>query len=174
MPAAGYTDNKRRTKVEAIMVDDDLFVRLRYQKDLDRIEAVRKSGTSVTDRDGNTLLHEAAVLNDCSLAQFLIGAGVSHAINNEQGSSPLHVAVANLNLAVAALLLEAGANSNAFDGKGMSPLLLAISAGAQGDMVRLLLKFGADPALAGPHGFSPVMLATKRNDKGMMNLLSGE
>lgn len=114
------------------------------------------------------------MLNDCNLAQFLIGAGVSHAINNEQGSSPLHVAVANLNLAVAALLLEAGANSNAFDGKGMSPLLLAISAGAQGDMVRLLLKFGADPALAGPHGFSPVMLATKRNDKGMMNLLSGE
>ena len=54
----------------------------------------------------------------------------------------------------------------------MSPLLLAITAGDRGEIIQTLLRSGADPALVGSHGFSPILLAKKRNDRQLVDLLA--
>ena len=100
------------------MVNDDLFVRLRYQKGLDRIEAVKKVDVFATDREQNTFLHEAAVLNDVVLATFLIENSLRLESKNEHGSTPLHYAVGNLHHEWWLFFLREGPIRNELDNRG--------------------------------------------------------
>jgi uncharacterized protein len=153
------------------MVNDDLFVRLRYSRGIDRIAAAREAGYDTVDRDANTLLHEAAVVGDVEFARHLLASGLGASTVNNRGETALHTAIRNGQPEVAAILLESGCDANAADYQGMSPLLVAIVSGDRGDLIRLLRSFGGDPLLAGSHGYSAVDLARKRNDLALLAIL---
>jgi ankyrin repeat protein len=61
---------------------------------------------------------------------------------------------------MAKLLLDHGAAADAQDAHGNTPLSHAVfESRGRGEMIRLLLSFGADKALKNKHGVSPENLA---------------
>ena len=68
-------------------------------------------------------------------------------------------------------LIESRADPNAKDQRGNTPLTLAIVAGGSPELVKLLLKYGADPNLKGTNERSPVLNADKRGSDEIVSIL---
>lgn len=62
------------------------------------------------DRDGNTLLHHAAMKSSCTLSYLLLTRGANLEARNIRGMTPLHLAVLCGAETVANLLLARGAD----------------------------------------------------------------
>jgi cytohesin len=98
-----------------------------------------------TSREGisvnqTTPLRVAVVAGREDLVQALIKAGADVNARENDGSTPLKLAVAGRNLAIVRLLLENKANPNV----SPNPLFTAAQH-PSGEMVKLLLAYGADP-----------------------------
>lgn len=110
--------------------------------------------------DGWTLLHLAVFFGHTPLSGFLIGHGadLDAVSRNPMANTPLHSAVAGRRIAASKLLLEAGAAVNA-QAQNLTPLHLAAHAG-HGQLVELLLAFGADTKVRDAQGHTAAALAT--------------
>jgi len=112
------------------------------------------------DRYGRTPMHEAALVGDIPEMTRLLSAGADPNASDDDGWTPLHVAVQNWHLDVVNALLAAGANVNAQDVHGNTPLSTAVfNSRGRGDLIVVLRRHGADPALQNHHGITPVGLA---------------
>jgi len=84
---------------------------------------------NVTNRDGNTILHEFAM--ECfahpSLFKMLLKQSPNIKLNvqNQNGDSALHLAVGNDNYAITMLLIEAGADTGLVNKNNETPMHLA-------------------------------------------------
>lgn len=64
-------------------------------------------------------------------------------------------------------MLENGTNPDIQDDLGATPLMHAINGGL-GDMVRLLLYYGADVNIEGPNGWFPLLFAVERGEHNIL------
>ena len=137
-----------------------LFDALR-QGDAAKVRAAVISGVDVNsqDRDGNTLLMQAAVYGTVADLDFLLAHGANVNVGNEAGHTPVMRAMPDL--AKIKLLAEHGANINAATVDGTTPLMLAAGIRTDGDVVRYLIAKGANlratdrlgPTRSWPHRF---------------------
>lgn len=151
-------------------------------------------------RGGDTALHEAASNGDAALVRKLLAAGAAADAEGFDGYTPLFsaqndletfelllAAGANLekaggldrlfdstrDIGVGAYLLERGASVEGEGGKrqdGYTPLWSAVT-GGRPEMVRFLLKHGADPSITTASGDSLLDLARQRGDGTIVDLL---
>lgn len=112
------------------------------------------------DDDGRTALIHASIDGNADLVQILVEAGSNVNAQDSLGNSALHYAAQEQKCEVALLLLQAGANVNMTDSYGNTPLWRAVfSTGEQGNMIKLLLLYGADRDRRNKRGKTPFELA---------------
>lgn len=115
---------------------------------------------NMQDKDGNTLLLYAVLDGKSDIAKLLIENGADCNIGDKSNWTPLHHAAQNFNIELANILLESNANVNAKDEYGNTVLWRAAFASqGKGEMIKLLLAFGADPNIKNESGISPLDLA---------------
>lgn len=112
------------------------------------------------DRDGRTLLHQAAFDNDVQAARRLIAEGADVNAQDRAGYTPLHLAAQEYSIDVAAALLEGGARVDVVDKHGNTPLWTAVyNSRGRGQLILLLRDAGADPLHPNMSGRTPFDLA---------------
>ena len=105
-------------------------------------------------------LVEAVIGNNAETIKALLSSGVDVDQQDKIGYTALHYAAQNYLLDIALLLLEHKASVDAKDNYGNTPLFRAVfNSKGRGDMIQLLLRFGADKNLKNNHGVSPLELA---------------
>ena len=122
---------------------------------------------SEADANGFTCLHWAAASRESErVLPVLLSLGASVEVTTKTGLTPLHLCSAQGRLYAVTCLLHKGAQTNAVTlDTGATPLHLAVQHRHE-DIARLLLAFGADPALADKAGNTPL-------DVGLTELLAG-
>lgn len=123
-----------------IVTDENILQKLRLLTDLEQ-----------TDRDGRTLLLNAAFYNRPQIAEYLLERGCNVNAQDSSGFTPLHAAVQSDSLPMVQLLLRHGADINAADTYG-NPPLLRLSPSAPAELLELLLAHGAEPGLQNHFG----------------------
>jgi ankyrin repeat protein len=117
-------------------------------------------GERVTDPQGRSELHYAALGGTADEAVGLIRSGEDPGLADKDGFTPLHFAAQQGNTDVAAVLLANGAPVDAVNEFGNTPLWIAVF-GSRGDgqMIRLLRAAGADPRKRNTSGRTPLEMA---------------
>jgi hypothetical protein len=108
------------------------------------------------------------------IANILLGAGADEDVKNAAGLTTLQVVCEKKtpgHKELAEQLILVGADVNVRDQKGWTPLMRAISIADQ-DMVALLLKNGANPALETPKGDDALALARKFGCEEIIELVA--
>lgn len=114
----------------------------------------------------------AAFFNNPDLLEWLIEQGADINFQDRIGYTALHFCGQEGHEEIAELLLENGANSNIRDEHGNSPLWTALfNAKDDFDIVRNLVKFGADPYEKNIHGKSPNDIAQTIYQSDLNDLL---
>lgn len=170
------------------------------EADREGLELALSSGFTPDIRlgeDGVTLLHQAAMLGDLGMVEFLVSAGADPTLTAD-GRTPAGMAAmlgywpialrlepeqiellryemlaaidAN-DLAALKGLLEQSADVNWLSQSGQTPLMQAQLAGFTAG-VEALLGSGATPVLAGADGIPPLMLAVMMQDVDVIELLT--
>jgi uncharacterized protein len=96
--------------------------------ELSRVELLSEQGnnTNVTDRYGNTNLHDACVNGYRSVVKYLLAASANPDASNGEGDTPLLLAITVGNFDIVVDLVVAGANINTRTKDQFTPLLMAI------------------------------------------------
>ena len=132
-------------------------------RSLDMVEFLLKSGAHVNEKfnDGSTAL--MMMMNSCDridFAQTLIKAGAEINAKDRSGRSALMIAaISGCNKNVQ-FLLDAGINVNATDNDNNNALAYSKNC----EMLNLLLRAGAKINNTDDEGFTPLMLAVRRNN----------
>uniref|UniRef100_A0A8C8U326 Ankyrin repeat domain 27 n=1 Tax=Peromyscus maniculatus bairdii TaxID=230844 RepID=A0A8C8U326_PERMB len=112
-----------------------------YREKLARIPA-NGLGVNVTNQDGSSPLHMAALHGRTDLVPLLLKHGAYSGARNTSQAVPLHLACRQGHFEVVKCLLEANAKPNKKDLGGNTPLILACSGGHH-QVAALLLQHGA-------------------------------
>lgn len=108
--------------------------------------------------------------NNRPVVQKMVAAGFDPKANDEKGRNGLHVAAEASSIEIADYFLNRGVAIDTIDGEKRTPLMLAVIAGKP-EMVRWLLRQGADPKLKDQNGFMSLMLAiTQRQPQALEEL----
>ncbi|KAJ5116196.1 hypothetical protein N7456_000544 [Penicillium angulare] len=111
------------------------------------------NGLEISDATYGAAFIEAARYKDTSMVEFLLAAGVDVQSRDSRGNTALHIACSDLRLDLAKLLLDSGACPNSHNIHKECPLINVCDTSFeffenpeedQIEMVRLLLKYGAD------------------------------
>lgn len=104
--------------------------------------------------DGGKLtpLQLACYNSHFGISEFLIDCGANVNMVNEKGRTALHYACKYGSLKIVRLLIRKGANINPVDNHGNTPLYFASKYGYDKDVVRELLKCGADYTITNKKG----------------------
>jgi len=144
-------------------------------KFIDEVSLLLESGADI-DAEltcGETPLYSAIRSLDAPLVQFFIdrGADIEHSAL-ELGMTPLHQAVfTDFGTEVPEILLNAGASPNSRAKNGMTPLSYAAISSPR--LVKLLLRFGADPAIRDDAGLNAFDTALCFNRDDIAKILVG-
>jgi ankyrin repeat protein len=117
-----------------------------YRNDLAEVKRLIAGGANVNASNdyGSTPLAEAAVTGNVEVIRALLKAGADVNATNADDQSALMILARSNNVAAAKLLLARGANVNQRESwRGQTPLMWAAAEG-QPDMVKLLVKQGAE------------------------------
>ena len=106
-------------------------------------------------------LHQAVFLNDFYTADKLLDQGYTVAHETDDGQTPLHIAAECNQPAMCLFLIKNGAEVDALDNFGGSPLHAAAACQSQVRVIKLLLKYGANPRLRDAEGLTPRAVAHK-------------
>lgn len=123
---------------------------------------------NLTDAAGKTVLHHAVQNgDDTALLHILLDAGAGIDVKDKLRMTPLAAAIIKHRINSIKLLLEAGADPNLTvgPGKGISPLvLLAQNREYDNEIIRLLIKHGADTNARDEKGHSVAQLLKIETD----------
>jgi hypothetical protein len=105
------------------------------KRQVETIRCLLRNGADIhlTDLNGATPLHRAVRTRCAAAVKFLLGAGSDPTIEKKSGSTPFHLAVQNT-------------------GRGGTGAPAAV--GAQREIIKAFLSFGADPGLKSSRGKS--------------------
>lgn len=104
----------------------------------------RKAPANQKDNDGGTALSWAARQGQTEAGKALLAGGASVDVADSHDWTPLMYASVNGHSDFVQALLEKGAKANAKDAKGRTALLLTATYGDHPDVIRALIKGGAD------------------------------
>jgi ankyrin repeat protein len=145
---------------------------------VERLRALLEADPQAVGRltpDGWTPLHGAVFFAQPAAVRLLLdhGADVNAVSTNSSANRPLHAALAGrLDRDVVALLLQRGADVNARQHGGYVALHEAAMNG-NGEMAALLLKHGADPAVASDDGKTAADFAREAGHHAVAEMLRG-
>ncbi|MEP5763116.1 MAG: ankyrin repeat domain-containing protein [Halieaceae bacterium] len=145
-----------------------------YQGDLARVEVLVGKGANVNvqDQKKRTPLIFAATNGHTSVVEFLISKGAKVNAQDSGGRSALLYAAKRSFNETAALLIEKGADINVQSKKkGVNALMLA-AVWDNVELVQMLLKQGADTQLTDIFGRTAKVLAEKKGNKAVVDLLA--
>jgi ankyrin repeat protein len=125
----------------------------------------------VRDRDGNTVLHHAVLMDRLDLLSFLLFAGADPEAANKRGQTALHLVTAAGSYSACQLLLEHEASLDRPDGAGNTPLHIAAARG-DFELCEYFLFLGAAGALKNHDGQTPLDLAQTQGHDRVIQLLS--
>lgn len=108
-----------------------------------------------TDRDGRTLLINAAFYEREQIVEFLLKRGANVKAKDRNEFTALHAATQTGNIDIVSVLLENGADANAKNCYGNSPLMTC-NHNAPVKIFELLIRQGADPSQKNNYGISAV------------------
>ena len=115
------------------------------------------------DRQGRTLLIDAAFYNRQSVMEWLLAHGANINAQDEIGFSALHAATQERNTGMVAFLLQNGANVNIRDAFG-NPPIFRTNLATPIELFRILLESGADPRIKNNYGVSCMEVYTAYPD----------
>ncbi|EPT25576.1 ankyrin repeat-containing protein [Toxoplasma gondii ME49] len=139
---------------------------------LRRLVKVPRCNLTVTDLDGNSALHWAAMLNQPDAVKLLITRGAPRNAVNHAKETPLHVALKEGNEETVEMLIEENVDVNAKNEDGKTALHVALSL-RQVNLARRLLqseKLDLD-ANVDAEGNTPIHLAVKEGLDGFVEKL---
>lgn len=115
------------------------------------------------DEYGRTPLHYAS---EEAEVEFLLASGLNVNHQDDNGWTPLHFASQKGALEAAELFLDSGADVEAIDLNGNTPLwVAAMNSNTNPEMVKALIRHGADPARKNHYDVSPYDIAPELFDQ---------
>lgn len=115
---------------------------------------------NVTDKSGRSALLHAVIDNLEDIVIILIRNGADINIKDKMGYTPLHYASQNHLIKIGEMLLENGAKVDLIDSHGNTPLFRAVfNSRERGEIIELLLSYGANKDYKNNHDVSPYDLA---------------
>jgi ankyrin repeat protein len=137
--------------------------------DLERVRVMIERGMApdTADRQGNTLLHIAAIEGHFDLAKYLLAQRARVRVRNAFGDSPLMLAALKGQLELVRLLAAHGGEINP---SGWTPLHYCAWSG-EADVCRLLLDLGAHVNALSANDTSPIMMAARQGHIETVQLL---
>ena len=127
---------------EDIISDQDIIARIEKISDLEQ-----------KDRDGRTLLINAATNGRAEVVKYLLNRGASISAKDDADFTSLHAGVLSNVIKTVELLLEAGADVNAKNRFGNGPIMIG-NYETDLDIFRVLIANGADPEQKNNYGVS--------------------
>ena len=106
-------------------------------------------------------LHYAVFCNDFETADRLLDEGYTAAHETADGQTPLHIAAECNQPAMCRFLLKNGADINTPDNFGGSALHAAAACQCHTRVIKLLLRYGANPLQRDREGLTPLEVAQK-------------
>ena len=128
--------------LQDVVSDEELILRIEKIIDLE-----------TKDRDGRTLLINAACYGRVKVLDYLLRRGADIHAKCDQEFTALHAAVLANDISCVKSLLEAGADVNAKNIYGNNPIMLGNYA-TDLDIYRLLMQYGANPEQKNNYGIS--------------------
>ncbi len=146
----------------------DLFEAIRSGSS--KVNEIIASGVSLNVRDsnGNTVLIEAASLEELAIVKKLIAKGVNVNAKNNRDSTALMYA-SNGHTEIVKALIEAGADVNAKDNYGMTALMYAFN--EHTEIVKALIETGADVNAKNNEGYTSLMIASLKGYTEIVEIL---
>ncbi|XP_025898138.1 ankyrin repeat domain-containing protein 27 isoform X2 [Nothoprocta perdicaria] len=139
------------------------------QKRLSRIPA-NGLGVNVSNQDGFTPLHMAALHGHSELVSLLLKNGANISAKNAKRAVPLHLACQKGHFQVVKCLMDYNAKQNKKDIYGNTPLIYACSNG-QYETTALLLQLGASVNLSNAKGNTALHEAVLGKNEALVELL---
>ncbi|GFP99379.1 ankyrin repeat and socs box protein 3 [Phtheirospermum japonicum] len=130
---------------------------------------IRGADVKMSDYEGMTCLHMAAILGDIEIMQLLLkGADIeAHSVSGTPLQSAATCGTGNIESI--RFLLRRGADPNAVSPLSVPPLVLAIQCGSS-ECLELLLEAGANPNMTW-RGLSPLAVAAKEDNTKLIKSL---
>lgn len=155
--------------------DVDLLGKAALQGSLKCVNVLLQAGANPNRRFGKTLdspLHLACLADQYSSAVTLAKAGADVKLKNGAGATPLMLASRNTDSQLVEFLISQGSDVSASNKSGWTSLHFAAAARPPSrDVIRLLLKAGADSKARTSSGKTPRDLAVKNGNQSIENLL---
>ena len=123
-----------------------------------------------TNKDGNTLLHLAALHDNSKAIEILIRAGVDKEKLNFRCKTPLHLACNNNSCKAVSVLIQNNVHADSCDDEDKTPLHIAVQLGKE-QSASLLLDYGANIESRDNKNNTPLHLACFSGNVNMVKLL---
>lgn len=149
-----------KKNAQSVPTLNDAFLKAIYAKDIPLMEKLFQDGAdiNVSLREGTTTpIAEAAYLGDLKVVEYLISKGARVSGNQTFPNSPIYFAIFKGHLAVVSRFLDLGVEPNySWTDRNGGTLLIAAAQFGQLEVVKLLVKRGADINFCGNGDFSPM------------------
>jgi len=138
---------------------------------LDVVRILLEYGASADMQDiyKRTSLTRAAKEGHENIVNLLVASGAEPNMQDAEGSTPLLEAVSGGHTIIIKALLMRGALVNIANKFGVTSLMIAVCRSV--DIVRVLLKYGADPNLQDQNGETALIKAVQSRDLALVSLL---
>ena len=128
------------------------------QAEIDKFIAENGSDVKAVNKNGFTLLHQAAGLGQITVVEFLVSKGADVNAKNNNGYTPLHQAAYDGHVEVVKFLVSEEANVKAKDKDGGTPLHSAALMGNV-EVAKFLVSKGVDVNAKNNNGKTPLDMA---------------
>lgn len=123
------------------------------------------------DRQGNTVLHHAAMMNRLELLDYFLSIGIDVNTENQRRQTALHLVAASGIYEACRMLIDQGASLQAADDEGNTPLHIAAERGYF-ELCEYFLFLGAPAEVQNDRGQTPHDLAVEGGYDRVARLLS--
>ena len=122
------------------------------------------------DNDGRTLLHVAAVANQCEMMKYLISCGNDLNAVDNNGDTALHLAVSNRHIEATQTLLSHEADDTILNKQSDAPLHIA-ARNDHGAMVAAMLQYPINVVVEGLRKRTPMHVAAENDSIEVVKVL---